>query len=219
MIQKDLQLRHYDESERCAEGYLLYFSTYRALEAMAQNNPEDALQAFIALCRYNFYGEEYKGTNSAANLVFMMEKEHIDSQRVRYAKAKQGGRAGETIPFDTILSTIATGQYTTLASVGEALGTSGQNIGKRLKNQGFDFKQLVKQAQEKLHNPNETQHSNETVNFETFETNNETFETVSKLSKPAVSNEEDGLSQEFLAAYQQVKNGEKRYVDILLDLD
>ena len=138
----------YDESEKCADGFLLYYSTYCAIEEILQEDrdPDSALETFIALCRYNFYGEEYNGTNRITRALFRTERQHIDNQRAKYSKAKQGGRAGERIPFETILQTIATGQYTTLSAVGEALGTSGQNIGKRLKGRGMDFKELLKAA-------------------------------------------------------------------------
>lgn len=188
-----LTLPRYDESEVCAEGFLIYLSTHQTIERIAAKAPLEALQVYLALSRYNFYGEEYTGDSLLVESVFNSERQHIDNQRSRYAKAKQGGRKGETIPFDEILSTIATGRYSTLAAVGEALGTSGQNIGKRLKNQGYDFKQLLAQAQSQLRNANET--AVHQVSFpETNPTNTNTntniyrsFEEVS--NEPRVSNE------------------------------
>ena len=221
-----IQLQPYDNSEICADGFLIYLSTHQTIERIARKDPQLALELYLALARYNFYGEEYTGDDLLVESVFNSEKEHFDRQRDRYAKAKNGGRKNETIPFETILATIATGKYTTLAAVGEALGTSGQNIGRRLKTQNLDFKQLVKQALSRLPEENET--AAPMVSFpETNPTNtytnisNENFETVSKHPSPQVSNEQKNhtYSDEFIAAQQQVKDGKLTISSMLVDLD
>ena len=158
-----MELKHYDESEICAEGYMLYYTTHHLIEQMAEQDPNQALEFYLAIARYNFYGEIYTGPNFMIKYLFEQQVPLIDKQRDRYAKAKQGGKNGESISFDAILAAISTGKYTTLAAVGEALGTSGQNIGKRLKTKGYDFKTLLKQAQMA---ENESSEVNETKRLE-----------------------------------------------------
>lgn len=183
-----MDLKQYDESEVCATGYTIYYTTHHLIEQMAERSPEQALEFYLAVSRYNFYGEYYNGTDFMVKYLFEQQVPLIDKQREKYAKAKQGGRNGESIPFETILATIGSGQYTTLVAVGEALGTSGQNIGKRLKARGMDFKELVRQAQ--LQHPEANETKRLSVGFgETNPTNTYTYtyNSENETNEPSVS--------------------------------
>lgn len=141
------QLPHYDDSEVCAEGYTIYYSNQKVIENLARQNPQQALEFYLAISRYNFYGEEYTGSDYIVAALFATQKPLIEKQREKYAKAVHGGQKNASIDLAAIVSAIKTGQYKSMSKVGEHFGVTGQAIGQRLKRAGLDFKTLLSEAE------------------------------------------------------------------------
>ena len=132
---------------------------------------------YMALMNFAFYGQEYKGDNLIVEMFMDQQYPLIEKQNERYNKAIKGGQSKkDQIPWEEIEAAAMTGQYTSLASLGQKFGTSGQNIGRRMQSHGTTLKQLIEngKVQSKLSETNfETndQNSSNVRNFPPIETN------------------------------------------------
>lgn len=150
----------------CAEGFLIYLSVYNAIKQIGQSDPKLAFEYFAALADYNFYGIEYEGSNIMVKVMAEQQYPLIDKQRERYNKSVKGGQAKkQQIPWEDIVAAAKSGEYTTLESIGVKFGTSGQNIGRRLKTHNLTLDELIEQGRTERNNSNRL---DETVR--TFET-------------------------------------------------
>lgn len=135
----------------CAEGFLIYFSVYDAIKQIGQSDPKLAFEYFAALADYNFYGEEYKGSNIMVKVMAEQQYPLIDKQRERYNQSVKGGQSKkEQIPWEDIVAAAQSGEYTTLQALGVRFGTSGQNIGRRLKTHNVSLNELIEQGRNEL---------------------------------------------------------------------
>lgn len=141
------QLKIYDDADAYAEGYTIYYSNQKVIENLARQNPQQALEFYLAISRYNFYGEEYTGDDYIVQALFTTQKPLIEKQREKYAKAVHGGQKNATIDLADIVAAIKTCQYKSMSKLGEHFGVSGQAIGQRLKRAGLDFKTLIAEAE------------------------------------------------------------------------
>lgn len=151
----------------CAEGFLIYLSVYEAIKQIGQSDPKLAFEYFAALADYNFYGVEYKGSNIMIKVMAEQQYPLIDKQRERYNQSVKGGQSKkEQIPWDDIVAAAQSGEYTTLQALGVRFGTSGQNIGRRLKTHNITLNELIEQGRNEM---NQSKPTDQTVR--TFETN------------------------------------------------
>lgn len=158
-----------DSENLCATGYTIYLSVHEAILELGKSNPALAFEYYKALANYNFYNEEYQGDNVMIRLMAKQQYPLIDNQRARYNKSIKGGQSKrEQIPWEKIEAAAKTGQFHTLQSLGVYFGTSGQNIGKRMKNKGTSLPELIQKGIDEVL---ETKSENEN----NFETNGQTF--------------------------------------------
>ena len=178
-----------DTNNLCAEGFTIYLSTYEALVQLAESDPKLAFEYFAALANYNFYGEEYNGANIMVKLMAQQQYPLIEKQRERYNKSIKGGQSKkEQIPWEDIVAAAQTGEYTTLQALGVRFGTSGQNIGRRLKNHNTSLAELIEQGKNEMIEPiepNETNSANLKLSNEKFRT----FENFEPIGTPFLSPE------------------------------
>ena len=166
-----------EELNLCTDAFTVYYSTHKVIEKMSTRDPQTAIEMYLALMNFAFYGEEYKGENLIVEMFMDQQYPLIEKQNERYNKAIKGGQSKkEQIPWEEIVAAAQTGQYSSLASLGQKFGTSGQNIGRRMQSHGTTLKQLIDagKAQSKLSETNfETndQNSSNVRNFPPIETN------------------------------------------------
>ena len=138
------------DTNKCADGFMIYLSIHEAIIELGKTNPKDAFEYYQALANYNFYNEEYNGDNPMIKIMAKQQYPLIDNQRERYSKAVKGGRnKKDQIDWNELLEAAKSGQFQTLQSLGEHFGTSGQNIGKRLKYHNLKLADLIPKNQNK----------------------------------------------------------------------
>lgn len=115
----------------------------------------------MALAKYSFYGEEYSGKRKEIKFLMNSEMEHIDRQRVRYAKAVKGGSSVK-VSDEQILEAFMTNSFKSITDAARYIAANYASDGKfsrqaltqRLQTLGMSFDEINNQYSQKISNQN-----------------------------------------------------------------
>ena len=135
----------YLSREPIEDGLNIPVSVWQEIEDYWDENPEKALQYLMAMGRYCFYGDEPNEETTSRDVIRSVKAlfPHIDNQRMRYRKAKEGGKAHSTISDEELIDLLQTNAFKSQAEVARSLGITRQAVSQRLKRLGITLQGLA----------------------------------------------------------------------------
>lgn len=129
----------YLSREPIEDGLNIPASVWQEIEDYWDESPDKALQYLMAMGRYCFYGEEPNMETTSRDVVRSLRAliPHIDAQRSRYRKAKEGGKANATLSDEEFVELLQSTAFKSQAEVARTIGVSRQAISQRLKSMGI----------------------------------------------------------------------------------
>lgn len=128
----------YLSREPIEEGLNIPVSVWQEVEDYYDENPDKALEYLLSIGRYCFYGDEPNEEATSRDVLRSLRAliPHIDNQRIRYRKAKLGGKGNGVMSDEEFIRNLQENNYKTQADAGRAIGISRQAIGQKLKKLG-----------------------------------------------------------------------------------
>ena len=126
-------MRDYQELDPIEENFILQLSAYTIFEDLLLEDKEKAIEYMQAICRYCFYGEEYEGNFGEIRRHLKQQSIGIDSSKIKYQQAKNGGKANARVSDEELLEAWESGEFKSKAELGRHFGITGQAVGQRLK--------------------------------------------------------------------------------------
>ena len=128
----------YLSREPIEEGFNIPVSVWQEIEDYWDEEPSKALEYLMAIGRYCFYGDEPNEETIGRDVLRSVRAQIplIDNQRIRYRKAKGGGKSYNKIDDETFLSVLESRIWETQADLARELQISRQAVSQRLKRMG-----------------------------------------------------------------------------------
>ena len=132
----------YLSREPIEDGLNIPVSVWQEIEDYWDENPEKALQYLMAMGRYCFYGDEPNEETTSRDVIRSLKAliPHIDAQRMRYRKAKEGGKTHSVISDEELIELLQNNSFKSQADVARTIGVSRQAISQRLKRLGVTLR-------------------------------------------------------------------------------
>lgn len=131
----------YLNREPIEEGLNIPVSVWQEIEDYFDESKDKALEYILLIGRYCFYGDEPNPETTSRDVLRSVRAliPHIDNQRMRYRKAKLGGKGNSIMSDEEFIKNLQENNYKTQADAGRAIGISRQAIGQKLKKLGVSL--------------------------------------------------------------------------------
>lgn len=132
----------YLSREPIEDGLNIPVSVWQEIEDYWDEDPNKALQYLMAMGRYCFYGDEPNNDTTSRDVVRSVKAliPHIDAQRMRYRKAKEGGKANASLSDTEFIELLQSTEFKSQAEVARTIGVTRQAISQRLKSLGVTLR-------------------------------------------------------------------------------
>ena len=131
----------YLNREPIEEGLNIPVSVWQEIEDYYDESEQKALEYILLIGRYCFFGDEPNEETTSRDVLRSIRAliPHIDNQRMRYRKAKLGGKGNSVMSDEEFIKNLKENNYKTQADAGRAIGISRQAVGQKLKKLGVSL--------------------------------------------------------------------------------